>query len=82
MNDIKDKLAIGSTAALLGAVFPALISLGIFATKADVAELRAESAEKYVTEVEQERVVKPVLDHLQRLEDKLDRLVNQVKHRD
>lgn len=48
----KDKVAVGSIAALLGALLPALLSLNIFATKADLESSRADFAEKYVRKEE------------------------------
>ncbi|MBY0451334.1 MAG: hypothetical protein K2X01_11990 [Cyanobacteria bacterium] len=73
MVDTKEKLAIGSTAALVGAVLPALISLNIFATKADLAEMRAEIAEKYVTQRDLEESVRPIIEKLDKFDDKMGR---------
>ncbi len=79
MPDVKEKLAIGSTAALLGAVLPALISLNIFATKTDLAEMRAEVAEKYVTQRDMEEVVKPIIEKLDKFDDKMARKLEMLE---
>lgn len=67
----KEKLALGSTAAIVGALVPALISLNIFATKTDVAELKTYMAEKYVQKSE-------VHEKLEKIEKVLDWLRDNI----
>lgn len=49
MANLKEHIPVASVSLVVGAVIPAMLSLGIFATRADLAELRADIAEKYVT---------------------------------
>ena len=79
MSDAKEKLAIGSTAALLGAVLPALISLNIFATKTDLAEMHASFAEKYVTQRDLEESVKPLIEKLDKIDEKMARKLEMLE---
>ena len=50
MPRFKEHLPILSVGAVVGAIIPALISLGIFATRADVAELKTEMYREFVSQ--------------------------------
>jgi hypothetical protein len=59
------------TGGMVGLVVGAIINLGIFATKADVADLKAEIALRYAQKTE-------IIAQLDKLETKIEKLINQV----
>lgn len=63
---------------ILGATLPAIISLNIFATQADLQHLRATIAEEYVAKSEYRGDIVDLKQVLQRTNDKLDRLIERL----
>ena len=74
MKTLQEQLPTASVSFIIGAVVPALISLGIFATKADIAELKAWVASNYVSEAVTDRKLDKIEKALERLNEKIDRL--------
>lgn len=72
-NSVLEQMPGWSLAFVVGAILPALISLNIFAMKADIQELRAETAQTYVTKTDVEK-------RLERIEHKIEKLVDNMEH--
>lgn len=69
----KETITVGATAGLIGLVVPALLSLGIFATRAEVAEFKAEIAEKYISRMDVENKLEKIERAIEKLIDKIDK---------
>lgn len=50
-----------------------LVNIGLFATKADLAGSQAQANATFITKTDLKDILQPIMDRLQRIEQKLDR---------
>lgn len=74
MSDLKNKLGDWGLGAVVGAVIPALVTLNIFATKADLAEMKADFAQSYVQKNEVDKKLDRLENLLNKVVERMDRL--------
>ena len=72
---MKEKIPYLGTGAAIGAIIPYLLGTGIFATRADLADYRAEVAEKYVQKSEIAKQLDEIKITLKDMNLKIDRNV-------
>ena len=74
MADMKQHLAVGSTAFIIGAVVPALISLNIFARTEAIAELETKMYRDFIQKQDLQKMIDGLDKRLETIDNKIEKL--------